>query len=348
MVKVTDLLSLDRLQNEIDKGYVKRVTDPSGKLAILSYTNKAQIGKEWPPERRLARGLVYDVRSHKVVARPLPKFFNYGETNPRPADSAPVLVTDKLDGSLGILFHDEHGVPHVVTRGSFVGYQAEHATKLYRQRYHGKWNPKPGVTYLFEIIYRENRIVLDYGETDDLFGLCAVNIETGDVSYHAEAWADWPGPRTKTFAFKTLAEAVSAPPRSNAEGLVVQLLDDSKGMLKIKQDDYKALHKGKSGLTPTAIWEALSKGATPDDICGLCDVDEMHDEIRKTATEMLAKYNQRKGDIEEVFGMLAVHGGDRKKFAEKVLALQNDNSKYLFALRSGKQIKEMLWDAFKP
>jgi RNA ligase len=348
MVQITDLMSLGRLQQEIDNGYVKRVMDPTGRLAILSYTNKAQISKSWTTERLLSRGLVYDMHTHNVIARPLAKFFNYGESQPRPSDNVPVLVTDKLDGSLGILFHDDHGQPHVVTRGSFSSPQAAHATKLYRERYHGKWTPKPHTTYLFEIIFPDNRIVLNYGLTDDLFGLCAVDIHTGGVSYLKEAWADWPGPLAQTFTYKTLADAINAPARANAEGLVVQLLDGSGTMLKIKQDNYKSLHKNKNGLTPTAIWEALSKGATPDDICGLCDVDEQYNEIRKTANELLEKYKQRKADIEEQFQMLVAYGGDKRKFAEKVLSLQCDNSKYLFALRSGKDISGLLWEAFKP
>jgi RNA ligase len=336
MVKITDLLSLDRLQQEIDNDYVKRTIDPTGRLAILNYTNKSQLSKSWTTERLLSRGLVYDVYTHEVVARPLAKFFNYGES--RPSDDVPVLVTDKLDGSLGILFHDENGQPHVVTRGSFSSPQAAHATKLYSKRYHGKWTPKPHTTYLFEIIFPDNRIVINYDLTNDLFGLCAIDIETGDVSYLKEAWSDWPGPLTQTFAYKTLADAINAPARVNAEGLVVQLLDGSGIMLKIKQENYKTLHKNKHSWTPTAIWEALSKGATP------CDVDEHY---RETANELLEKYKQRKADIEQQFQML--NGMDKKKFVEKVLSLQQqDNSKYLFALRSGKDIAGLLWQAFKP
>lgn len=348
MTKVTDLLSLERLQKEIDKGYVKRSNDETGRLAIISYTNKAQICKDWPDERRWARGLIYDTRTHELIARPLPKFFNYGETHPLPDPSTPVVATDKLDGSLGILFHDHNGVPFVVTRGSFSGPQAAYATRLYRERYHGKWSPQPRTTYLFEIIYPENRIVLDYKGVDDLFGLCAVNIDTGATSYHKDAWNDWPGPRTTTFKHKTLADAVQAAPRANAEGIVVQLLDGSHTMLKIKQEDYKALHKAKGGLTDTTIWEALSKGASVDDVCALCEVDELHDDIRKRATEMVTKVTQRRERVKEQFNMLSKYAGDRKVFAHKVLALQENNSQFLFALRAGKDINESLWHSIKP
>ncbi len=34
-------------------------------------------------------------------------------------------------------------------------------------------------TYLFEIIYPENRIVIDYGDSDDLILLSIINNETG-------------------------------------------------------------------------------------------------------------------------------------------------------------------------
>lgn len=351
MVKLSDLLSLEQLEKEIKTGFVKRALDPTGRFAILSYTNKAQISNHWPPERLLARGLVYRVETLKVVARPLPKFFNYGEKHAPLSGDEPVVVTDKLDGSLGILFFTDDGQPHVVTRGSFVGAQAEHATKLYRERYHGKWTPLANKTYLFEIIYPDNRIVLDYKDTDDLFGLCAVCVETGEVTYDAKAWQDWPGPRTQVFAFERLSDAVRAPPRKGAEGLVVQLANASRLMVKIKQDDYKALHKAQGGLTPMAIWEALTKGASADDICGMCDIDEEHALIRKLADELTGKFTLMHQTVLDQFTSLQAEVSDdkdKKLFAIKAQAFGKDTAKLLFALRSGKSIADKIWALIKP
>jgi RNA ligase len=86
-------------------------------------------------------------------------------------------VYDKLDGSLGILyFYDDK--PYIATRGSFTSEQAERANKIFQKKYsHLHFNKEH--TYLFEIIYPENRIVVDYGAKEDLILLAVLDTETG-------------------------------------------------------------------------------------------------------------------------------------------------------------------------
>lgn len=201
-------------------GYVRRQVHPEHPLAILNYSEKAQFEGVWDVVTLNCRGLVYNVETSEVVARPFRKFFNHGQlAGPRLDLDAEVIVTDKADGSLGILYPTPDGGHAFATRGSFTSEQATHATELWRHRYADRFTPLPGVTYLFEIIYPTNRIVLDYQGLDDLVLLGAISIATGrDVTDAIEAW---PGPRVEQFSYATLAEAVAAPPRANAEGLVV-------------------------------------------------------------------------------------------------------------------------------
>ena len=60
-----------------------------------------------------------------VRATPFPKLFNYGEFGIALPD-APFEVFDKLDGSLGIVFHDGARW-RVVTKGAFDSAQARWA-----------------------------------------------------------------------------------------------------------------------------------------------------------------------------------------------------------------------------
>src|SRR6185369_15422771 len=143
-------------------------------------------------------------------ARPFAKFFNHGQPGAPGIDlTEPVAVSDKADGSLGILYPDGAGWA-VATRGSFASDQARHATALLATRY-PDFTPPPGLTVLFEIIYPANRIVLDYQGLDDLVLLGAVDIATGR-SFGPEAVPDWPGPVVETFGYATFAEALAAPP----------------------------------------------------------------------------------------------------------------------------------------
>ena len=68
---------------------------------------------------------------------------------------------------------------------------------------------------------------------------------------------EWPGPRTEIFDYSTLAGALAAEPRPNAEGVVVRYLDGplTGTMVKLKQADYVAMHRIVAGYTPRRLWE---------------------------------------------------------------------------------------------
>ena len=101
----------------------------------------------------------------------------------------PFEVFEKLDGSLGILYW-LNNLPYIATRGSFESEQARHATEILHGRYqHTFSSMDTNKTYLFEIIYPENRIVVDYGEMDDLILLTVIDNQTGHESIEP-AWSD--------------------------------------------------------------------------------------------------------------------------------------------------------------
>lgn len=250
-IHTTDLFDQGLLDEMIAGGYVRVQSHPFLPLSILNYTEKAQYEKVWNPVTRTCRGLIVKQGSNRVVARPFSKFFNHNEPAAEGLDiSGPVRVTDKLDGSLGILYPAPHGWA-IATRGSFTSEQAVHATNLWRDKYKG-WEPNPGYTYLFEIVYPENRIVVDYGQLDDLILLGAINIETGETAHPGDIV--WPGMVTDEFPYATLAEALASPPRSGMEGLVVEFVETGQ-RVKIKQDDYVQLHRIITGFSARRLWE---------------------------------------------------------------------------------------------
>ena len=87
---------------------------------ILNYSDSALYtpGAWDNPAVRQCRGII-TTRHGWIVARPWAKFFNHGqpEAGDLPLD-AHVEVTDKIDGSLGILHYGRDGDPRVATRGS--------------------------------------------------------------------------------------------------------------------------------------------------------------------------------------------------------------------------------------
>jgi RNA ligase len=192
----------------IRDGYVRVQRHPTLPLRIFNYSEKAAYEGVWNAVTLTCRGLIVDDED-RIAARPFAKFFNYGQAGAAeiPLD-AKVQVVDKMDGSLGIVYPVPGGYA-IATRGSFASEQALHATQVLQARY-PQWWPTPGWTALFEIVYPSNRIVVDYGDVDDLVALGVVDIETGEVHQPgALRLMGWKGPVAKVFEAETLAEALA-------------------------------------------------------------------------------------------------------------------------------------------
>lgn len=345
---LADIVDPLALQAAISEGLVRARQHPTLDLTIYNYSERAQYERIWNQVTRNCRGLIVN-GAGEVVARPWSKFFNYGEHEQERGDltpldlSAPVEVTDKMDGSLGILYGDA-----IATRGSFISEQARHATEVYRQKHASRWTPTPGLTYLFEIIYPENRIVLDYRGQDDLVLLGAVQIADGK-RLGPDDLPEWPGPRTITYAYPTLADALAAKPRPNAEGLVVRYLDTGL-MVKIKQDDYVALHKLVTGLNERVVWEHLSSSGSTDDLVASIP-DEFHEWVweKASALRSLHAVKLRQAEITHA-GILTQLPGrfGRGEYAAMAKRYTPDVMPLLFNLLDGKDPSPAIWKQLRP
>jgi RNA ligase len=341
-VNLSDLLDLDALEKAIADGNVRVQTHPGDDdLRIYNYTEQAQWSRTWDEVTTQCRGLI--VCGDEVIARPWAKFFNYGEHPEGALDlRAPSEVTDKKDGSLGILYEAPDGLA-IATRGSFASEQAIHATEVLRERYADAVF-ESGWTYLFEIVYPENRIVLDYGDLDDLILLGAVSIETGRA---VGPNVEWPGRRTEMLPYSCLAEALSAPVRPNAEGLVVRYVASGL-MVKIKQDDYVALHRIITGLNARVVWEEIGNGRTVQDLCEPLP-DEFHAWVKEVADGLnseaariydaaVAEHRAIQSELGDIFL--------RKDYA--IRASRSPLKSWLFLLLDGNDPWPRIWHSLKP
>lgn len=340
-------LSWQELGRMADVGWIRVQSHPALSLFIWNYTEAAQFKKHWNEYTLAARGLITDSVGN-IVARPWKKFFNLGDGFAEFDWDSPAEVTDKMDGSLGILYNDGSGWA-IATRGSFDSDQARHATKTWAEKY-SQIHPPVEYTFLFEIVYPANRIVLNYGDLDDLVLLGAVNIEYGYYlgPYEAGALLEWTGPVTQVFSYKNLQEAFSADPRTNAEGYVVR---SGNKMVKIKQTDYLDLHRIVTNLNERTIWERISSGETTESICDQIP-DEFHKFVQDVASDLEEKFEARMDDILVEFieireGVKSPDGMfTRKEFAQAVA--NKKDKKYFFKLLDGSPIDTLVWDELKP
>jgi len=241
------------LQEEVEAGYINVQTKDD--LELFNYSATATYDKHWNIFTLVARGLILCPSQKKVVAAPFPKFFNYGEVEEDLPDLG-FSTTLKMDGSLGIVYF-WNGKWNVATRGSFASDQAVWAEKNL-QSYMLDYMHE-NATYLVEIIYTQNRIVVTY-DFEGLVLLGGYFVDTGHELQREilEATSRETGMGlTETAHFDSLDDmlGVCKTLSYNEEGFVVRFTNGYR--IKIKGDEYCRLHRLVSNCTPLVIWDMM-------------------------------------------------------------------------------------------
>ena len=336
-MKLDMIVDMRELEAEIAAGYIGRRRHPEfPNLATVGYTDRCQFDNHWTATTRACRGIIYDSTTLEVLARPFAKFFNYGQDADAQYDlDAPILgAYNKFDGSLGIQYPRPDGRVGIATRGSFDSEQARHATAL-AWRQGGFVLEGDGFTRLYEIIFPANRIVIDYGDRDELVYLGAVHIETGD--YYS--------PALSMTAGATLGEVLSLPPRKNAEGYVIWI--NSRHAVKLKQQDYLELHRIVMSLSVKEVWRQLRAGTFDEFAAAL--PDEFHQWARKTASGLRDTFTEVETQSHLLYERVIERGfSDRKSQALWLKDHAGSSMGYVFSLLDGKDIADSIWRAIEP
>jgi len=307
--------------------------------------------REWDNFVLQCRGLI--TYKGDVIARPWPKFFNVGETPETQWEKLPSElpeVTTKYDGSLGILYKYKD-IFSIATRGSFDSDQARKANKLLDQMDLRKTGFNEAWTYLLEIIYPENQVVVDYGDMQALVLIGIVETETGK---------DFPGEKVveeaNRLGFTTFTPKKMSPKEiqaemdknpHNQEGLVLRYSDGFR--VKAKYEEYFRIHRLIAGMSLKRIWELLIEG---EDV--LTMVDSTPELFKNWTVKEVNRLTTQFESISEMtqksFKQITKEVGteDRKAFALKVLDSYKYISSPLFAMYDGKDPKPYIWKMMKP
>jgi len=392
MTTLADLLDPAALAAEIETGHVTRKTHPTLPLSIYTYSRACQYERHWNPVTIACRGLIADDATGGIIARPFSKFFNVGEHD-RGFDYAPPLpdepfeIFDKVDGSLGIVFHyaDQW---HAASKGSFISEQAEWAQRWLDKRDTSVLDTS--LTYLTEIVYPENRIVVNNGGEETLVLLAVTRpdgteIPYADRSFHGAIWRDLGGRGVRSWRPKTLAQLVqlaavnekidgTAATGSDAEGYVLRFASGVRA--KIKFAEYVRLHKVLTGVNARDVWRALAVTVIGDKAdakrtaqaltCSQVEIeamrtvadpigsildnvpDEFDQWVRGICADLTARADTLLAEIEAAFEELLPLAEDRGAFARAAQRLDPAVRAAMFLMLDGKELALHIWRTIKP
>ncbi len=265
---------LELLNKYHNDGLLYKQTHPTLPLTIWNYTEKVQYDGLWDEVTLMCRGLVTDSEG-TIIARPFRKFFNMEEGKHTPTSEFEVY--EKMDGSLGIFFYYE-GNPVFATRGSFTSDQAIKGREILN-KYNWQYGTYEGYTYLFEIIYPENRVVVNYNGLEELIVLGVIETSTGKECKYSEMENEGFVLVKKYDGIKNYSILKSLI-SNDAEGFVVRFSNGDR--MKIKGEEYLRLHKIMTNVSTTGVWELLSNGGDVNEF--LKDVpDEFYKKVKEYA-----------------------------------------------------------------
>jgi len=208
-----------------------------------------------------------------------------------------------------------------------------------------------GFTYLFEIIYPENRIVVNYDGQERLVLLGIINTETGEELPHNELFEGFDVVK-KYDGVRDYSE-LKGKVEQNSEGFVVRFSNGDR--MKIKGEEYLRLHKIMTNVSTTGVWELLSNGGDINEF--LKDVpDEFYKKVKDYADLLKYGFYRVSEDCGKAhyyfrYGKYSDKEIEptKKQFAEHVM--NHGHPPYravMFAMWDGKPYDKLIWNIIKP
>lgn len=238
--------------NKLNLGDVK-IKEKDG-LLLLKYNGNKTFENTWNMYEGVSRGLILSKYIGTIVARGLPKFFNYGQTINEKVIAPQNLqyVLEKMDGTYIQLYYTDKW--QVSGNGNFDNDFTDEVLELINNNYSFTSDIKfNDITYIFEYICPKSKIVINYGNVNDLYLLAIRNNFTGlflpqeKVIEYAKLYKF---KLPKRFALNNYEECLNYfnSIEEVTEGFVAYS-EDFTQMVKIKSAEYVRLHGLQKGIS---------------------------------------------------------------------------------------------------
>ena len=324
-------INMDECYELKENGFLQMKKHLEYPLYILNYTSKTQYQQRWCKELVHARGLIV-TEDGEIIARPLPKFFNHHEiTELGELQKQNYELFKKMDGSLVIMFYYKDKCIFC-TRGSFISQQALKAKEIFKKKYTDE-DVNKECTYCFEVIYSQNKIVVDYGALEDLFLISIIHTKTGkNVNIDQAGFNTVQKIATNGVCYTEWIQHNVV----NEEGYVMRFIDDNL-RIKIKFANYVEKQKGKH-LNIKRIKQSMKKMQT----INLNTIpDEFYNEVKETINQMEELFKMKENEVLKEYVKIREQNSTTRDLVETIK--QSPLSKILFAIHSKKPYDILIW-----
>jgi RNA ligase len=344
-------------------------------LSIYTYGRKAVHENVWDNVTSRCRGIIVNRETGEVVARPFEKFHNWGFDPTNSADveiKQPPVVWEKMDGFMCTAY-SWGGKNYIASKGSFHSIHAKWATAEYNRKIvEGGYSPEGGPiiqgwTFVFEGLHKDLRIVVDYGDKNELVLLACINNETGEEkdAPWLRIMAGYLKMRTPRQERMTMEQAHEQTMKeySDEEGYVLTWYRPGQRphRMKLKFIEYLRLHRMVTGVSPKRIWEALAtNGVGLDEYLNQSTpwfaaftkkwVKALRAEFARLEHQASTKYTAAHETVRIKVGQrpYANLGEERKAWALEFTRPENKEfSSILFGMLDNRDVPSLVWKQVK-
>lgn len=380
------MISLQELEKYYEDGLLIKQTHPTKDLTIWNYSQKVQYEKLWDEITLQCRGLVTNSEG-TIIARPFKKFFNLEELDSLPNGEFKIYekldgslgilfyyeekLTDEKRYNIWFnnnyetgmeRFFDPNNLPNfddtyyeptpktkgewiLASRGSFTSEQSIKGSEILKK--HNLESLQTGYTYLFEIIYPDNRIVVNYGTEEKLI-LIGINHNMVDdfempLEYCDELISGTNFEIVKSYNLGDNIESLKNTISDNDEGYVLKFNTRPITRIKIKGEEYVRLHRIITNISNRDIWEYLKNNKPLDEILEKVP-DEFYDWVKETVKDLQSKFDLIQMIVEEEYKELI----NKKEFALKIKGSEFEHLLFTRLNTFSPKLNEMIWDRIYP
>lgn len=336
----TDWQILESLQGLISERRVTCKQHPTLPLKIWNYSKRTHTLRDDDPLVDSTRALVTDADVTRIVARSFPRILHPNEVG---EGCEIASCKEKIDGSLVILFW--HGGSMVVaSRGSFDCPQAKRAREILTRGCNTS-DLDHGLAYSLEIVYPDNRMVVDYGDLLALFFLGAFRPDGAEeeIQPSRALIAGFRLPESVSVARGDTLADLAARDVPEREGYVVRLADGRRA--KVKFPGYLRAQSFALNLTVRGVWTWFRDEISIESIAeGI--PDEFVEWVRQQYARLETAYRVIEERVESEFKRMGGCSLTRSHFARQVR--RHRDYRALLLLYDEEDVWDHIVQAIKP